>query len=92
MTSRLFLTLLALLTGLSVQGTSVQARVATAQRSEVGAIAAMAEERQTRLAESLPCAVGYFPAVPNETAQAASIVEAGPRAPGVLTRIDRARE
>ena len=92
MARRFFLTLLALLTGLSVPGTLVQARDVSAQRAEIRAVSTIAEARQATLAASLPasrlCASNPFGA---SCAEPFAAVAVDP-APRVLVRIDCAHE
>ena len=54
MTSRLFLTLLAIITGLSVQGSEVQARANSARTTEIGAVLAVASVNVTQVTASAP--------------------------------------
>ena len=53
MTSRFFLTLLALLTGLAAQPAQVQARMQAARTAEIGLVTRVAEVRQEALRASL---------------------------------------
>jgi len=92
MTSRLFLTLLAILTGLSVQGSDGQARASSARAAEIGAVLAVASANASQAKASAP-------AIPEKVAEAevpATLVfepqASAFRAPTVETGVDRARE
>jgi len=93
MTSRLFLTLLALFTGLSVQSAQVQARENSARTAEIGAVVTV--EAATTVGVS--CAAGV---VREHVTAYDADADAALRscrsslvlAPPVLTGIDRARE
>ncbi|MCB2080176.1 MAG: hypothetical protein KDE55_21075 [Novosphingobium sp.] len=93
MTSRLLLTLLALLTGLSVPGSPVQARVQSAHQAVAGAVlVSVAQVRQERLAASLPLLSAgrsqNFGLIRHDLAAALAV----PVVPTVRPGIERARE
>jgi len=92
MTSRLLLTLLALLTGLSMQGTPVQARMVSAGNEAVGTVSQTSDNRQPSVPAVL-CQQSVETAQIMEDAQS-GIFEtlAAVDTPSVLLRIDRARE
>ena len=92
MTSRLLLTLLALLTGLAAQASPAQARAAAAQRAEVGYVLNVAEVRQERLRASLSVHIAAV-AEAGRAVRIDAVLPAGVSAsPGARMRIDRARE
>jgi hypothetical protein len=92
MTSRLLLTLLALLTGLAVQATPAEARLQSARATETSAIAALAGEAR----KSIPQGLAEYPARARH--RLLSIVADSPLsgfaplASTVLIGIDRSRE
>ena len=92
MTRRVFLALLALLTGLSVQGSAVEAREIAAQGAEIGAVAISAGARQATLAATGPLATSLGGELAGTGVAERSAMDAGVPAPRVLMRIDRARE
>ena len=91
MVNRLFLTLLALLTGLSAQIAPAHARADVSRGAEMGAVAPIVAARPLRLA----------PVAARQTAGTAERTEAQvragsslplPRAPDVIVKVDRAHE
>jgi len=92
MTNRVLLTLLALLTGLSVQGATVEARDLSAQRAVIGVASSVAQARQESFAATLPLAA------PRAGGDAESALPPqydrsdDGQTPPVLIRIDRAHE
>lgn len=92
MANRLFITLLALLTGLAAQIGPAQARGCVASSAEIGAVASvMAERRQALPASLVTAASAPRQRVSAEFRGLAAFGDA-PSAPVVLTGIDRARE
>lgn len=92
MTSRLLLTLLALLTGFAIEASPAQARAQTSRASEMSAVAALAGE----VREASPAGIAPCPAVAGKARLAgkwqAPLLAAVVLAPAVRTGIDRARE
>ncbi|MCB2059165.1 MAG: hypothetical protein R3E09_08040 [Novosphingobium sp.] len=92
MANRLFITLLALLTGLAAQVGPAQARSCAASSAEIGAVASVMAEGRLAIPESLAFATG----APRER-KASEFHALATRSevrlvPAVLTGIDRARE
>jgi len=92
MTSRLLLTLLALLTGLSAQGSAVHARPAAVHATQIAAVCALTTVRRAQATAGL----SQFVAAPlgrlDQLAQPDKMYRLAIPAPAVLTGIDRARE
>ena len=92
MANRLFITLLALLTGLAAQVGPAQARACASSAAEIGAMTSVASERR----QSAPEALLSLPATPRSRLADESESLSAPGdcriVSAVLTGIDRARE
>ena len=91
MTSRLLLTLLAFLTGLSAQGSTVQAR-AMPCTMHVAAVSALATVQSARAEAVLARPAPDLDLDRSETPSKCVAAPSSGRFPAVLTRIDRAHE
>ncbi|MBV1917378.1 MAG: hypothetical protein KUG65_04870 [Sphingomonadaceae bacterium] len=92
MTSRLLLTLLAILTGLSAQGSAVQARALTATSTQVAAVCALATVRGAKASAemAMPFDLAVFTIV--EPGRFDVLTRAAVAVPAYLIRVDRAHE
>ena len=92
MANRLFITLLALLTGLAAQVGPAQARACASSAAEIGAVVSAVSERQ----QSIPETLLSLPTTPGERLPGESDGASAPcdqrLVSSVLTGIDRARE
>ena len=92
MANRLFITLLALLTGLAAQVGPAQARACASSAAEIGAVASEVSERR----QSIPETLLSLPGAPRDRlvgeSDAPSALCDQPLVSTVLTGIDRARE
>jgi len=92
MANRLFITLLAQLTGLAAQVGPAQARACAASSAEIGAVASVAMERRQAIPDVLAFAAGTGGERKASECHALVAPDDHPRFPAVLTGIDRARE
>jgi hypothetical protein len=92
MANRLFITLLALLTGLAAQVGPAQARACAASSAEIGAVASVAMERGQAIPDALALSAGAGAERMASECRALAAPNDHSRFPAVLTGIDRARE
>ena len=92
MTSRLLLTLLAIMTGLSAQGSTVQARAITATSTQVAAVCALATVRGAKASAVMtrPFDLAVFSFV--EPGRFDILTRAAVTVPAYVIRVDRAHE
>lgn len=92
MTSRFLLTVLALLTGLSVQGATVEARDLSAQRAVIGVASSVAQARQDSLAATLPQTASRAGGADESAMPPQYDLRSDGQTSPVLIRVDRAHE
>ncbi|MDG2003089.1 MAG: hypothetical protein P8J20_07140 [Novosphingobium sp.] len=92
MTSRLLLTLLALLTGLAVQATPAEARLQSARPAQMSAVTALASETRKSIPECLVELQTRSRHGLLTDKASMPLLGVAPIAPVVLIGIDRARE
>lgn len=92
MTSRIFLTLLAILTGFAVQNEPAEARVLRVSSAEIGSVNVASVARNAGIS-AVSCGLAFQTERPGAANFSPVVLPVSVhRAPSVLVRVDRARE